>query len=130
MISMQGTDRRLSPRQSAEESVVLTCLSSDPASHPSTARTARIVERSAYGLRLETGEAIPLATLVRLDLDDSLLLGEVAWCARVGDGHHVGLQLEQSLQHLGDLRRLVASLLGEDHRRSLDQAEPVKACQD
>ena len=132
MAVMQCMDRRQSPRLAAvdEESVVLTCLSSDPHSLLSAPRVVRILERSAYGLRIETSEPIAVATLVRLDLADSLLLGEVAWCAKVGDRHHVGLQTEQSLQHLGDLRRLVASLLGYDERRPLNQSEAVEAGHD
>ena len=109
---------------------MLTCLAPGPEARPSEPRPARIVERSTYGMRLETAEAIAPATLVRLDLDDSLLLGEVAWCAKVGDCHHVGLKMAQSLQHLGDLRRLVASLLGHDLRRSLNQTEAVKTGDD
>jgi PilZ domain len=127
---MRSMDRRQSPRLPGHESVTLTRLSSDPRSVPSAPLAAQIVERSASGLRIETSEHIAPATLVRLDLADSLLLGEVAWCAKVSGRYHVGLQMEQSLQHLGDLRRLVASLLGYDERRSLNQSEAVEARHD
>lgn len=121
-------DRRQSPRLPAEDSVVLTCLSADPT--PSAPRAARIVERSDYGMRIEITEPIAPSTLVRLDLADTLVLGEVAWCAKVGDHHEIGLRMEQSLQHLGDLRRLVSSLLGLGNPRSLDQSEVVEARHD
>ena len=128
MALMPCNDRRQSPRQPVGEQVMVTRLSSDPQSRPTVRLAAQIVERSAYGLRIVTVEPIPPATLVRLDMADSLLLGEVAWCAKVGDVHHIGLQMEQSLQHLGDLRRLVTSLLGQDDRRPLHQSEAVEAC--
>lgn len=107
---------------------MLTCLSTGPT--PSEPVAARIVERSDYGMRIEISEPLAPATLVRLDLADTLVLGEVAWCAKVGDHHEIGLRMEQSLQHLGDLRRLVSSLLGQDNRRSLDESQVVEASHD
>jgi hypothetical protein len=127
---MAGMDRRQSLRLPAEESIVLTRLPSDPVCRPSDPCNARIVERSEYGLRVATREPLAPSTLVRLDVGDSLILGEVAWCAQVGNGYHLGIQMEQSLQHMGDLRRLVASLLGQDERRPLHQSEAVKASRD
>ena len=131
---MESTDRRQSPRLIAEESVTVTCLSSAPQSKLSSPFAARIVERSDYGMRIETADWIPPATLVRVDLADSLLLGEVAWCAKLGNCCHVGLRMEQSLQHLGDLRRLVASLLGAQFGTQRDthsnQSEAVEAGHD
>ena len=94
---------------------------------PTGVCSARIVERSAYGLRIETDEPIAPSTLVRLDLADSLLFGEVAWCAKVGDRHQIGLKIEESLQHIGDLSRLMASLLGTDVVLPLHQSEAVEA---
>ena len=130
MRDMECTDRRQSPRLVAEGTVVITCLTGGADSGRSTASAARIVERSAYGLRVEIAEAIAPGTLVRLDLSDSLLLGEVAWCAKVGDGYHAGLQMEQSLQHLGDLRRLIAAMLGSETEKRSNQAETVEAGHD
>ncbi len=123
-------ERRQSLRLPADESIVLTCLPSDPQCLPPEPCSAQIVERSEYGLRVVTGDPISPSTLVRLDIGDSLILGEVAWCAKAGDRYHLGIQMEQSLQHIGDLRRLVASLLGQDERRALHQSEVVEASRD
>ena len=125
MKGMPSIDRRQSSRLPAEDSVMLTCLSAGPI--PNTPLPARIVEKSDYGMRIEVSDPIAPATLVRLDLADTLVLGEVAWCAKVGDHHEIGLRMEQSLQHLGDLRRLVSSLLGHGDRQTLDQPEIVEA---
>ena len=120
-------DRRRSPRRSLEERVELTCLSLHSESGLATCRPARIVERSAIGLRIETAEPIEPFTLVRLDLADSLLLGEVVWCSEVGDYHHIGLKIEESLLHVQDLGRLMESLLGNAWCRPLHAPEAVEA---
>lgn len=127
---MSGIDRRQTSRLPSEETILITSLSQDPNSSPHVQQGARILDRSSYGLRIETARALAPSTLVRLDMADTLQLGEVTWCARVGEFFHVGLQLEQSLQHLGDLRKLVTSLLGQDPARPLNQSEPAKANQD
>ena len=120
-------DRRPSPRQPLQERVELTYLSLDSETGVSTYRSARIVERSAIGLRLVTAEPIKPSTLVRLDLADSLLLGEVVWCSKVGAHHHIGLKVEESLLHVQDLGRLMESLLGNDYSRTLHMPEAVEA---
>jgi len=120
-------DRRRSPRYPLEERVELTCLSFDSEPGVATSRSARIVERSPAGLRIETAKPIAPSTLVRLDLADSLFLGEVVWCSKVGDHHHIGLKIEESLLHIQDLGRLMKSLLGNDCSRSLHKPEAVEA---
>ena len=120
-------DRRQSSRQPVEEVVILTSLTFAPEAQAPTPCPARIVERSAFGLKIETFAPIAPSTLVRLDLADSLLLGEVAWCARVNDQYQIGLKIEESLQHVGDLSSRVSSLLGSDAQRPLHQSEPVEA---
>jgi hypothetical protein len=127
---MLGMERRQSVRLPADESIVLTCLPSDPQCVPSDPCAAQILERSEKGLKVATRGPIAPSTLVRLDVGDSLILGEVAWCAKAGSRYHLGIQMEQSLQHMGDLRRLVASLLGQDERRPLHQSEAVEASRD
>lgn len=110
---MLRMERRQSPRLPAEEPIVVTRLSPDAQSGLSTPLAARIVERSTDGFRVELPEAIPQGMLVRLDLADSLLLGEVTWCAKAGALYYAGVRIEQSLEHMGDLRRLMAALVGE-----------------
>ncbi|HEY3440028.1 MAG TPA: hypothetical protein VGK29_04730 [Paludibaculum sp.] len=120
-------DRRQSPRQPVDEVVLLTSLTLAPHAQAPAPCPVRIVERSAYGLKIETVAPIAPSTLVRLDSADSLLLGEVAWCAKVNDQYQIGLKIEESLQHVGDLSKLVASLFGGDAKRPLHQSEPVEA---
>ena len=120
-------ERRQSDREPVEGVVELTCLSSDSGSTASLPRPIRIMERSELGLKIETMERVAPSSLVRLDFPDGLVLGEVMWCAKVGDYHHAGLKLNQSLQHIGDLRKLVAALLGTDVRRPLYQSQTVES---
>lgn len=109
-------DRRAAPRIPDQGSALLICLPPDPELPVPAPSSVRILERSAHGLRIETAQRLAPSTLVRLDLDDSLVLGEVAWCSEAGESYHCGLRMKQSLQHLASLRRLAASLANEKDR--------------
>lgn len=67
---------------------------------------------SEGGARILSPFPIRTGTPVRLDVDDSILLGEAVYCARDGSGCSVGLQFEQCLGRVSDLQRLVDALLG------------------
>jgi hypothetical protein len=69
---------------------------------------------SGRGLRLITGCPIQLGTAVRIDVNDSVLLGEVCYCSSTTEGLVCGVQLEQALNSVGDLTRLVSRLMMED----------------
>jgi hypothetical protein len=56
-------------------------------------------------------------TAVRLDLRDEVAFGEVCYCQPLGDGHALGLELDQSLKNLDDLSRLVQALFGPPEPR-------------
>jgi hypothetical protein len=75
---------------------------------------ATLKNLSGRGLRLITGCAIQLGTAVRIDINDSVLLGEVCYCSSTPDGLVCGVQLEQALNSVGDLTRLVSRLMMED----------------
>jgi hypothetical protein len=76
-------------------------------------------------MRLITGCPIKLGTAVRIDINDSVLLGEVSYCSSTPDGLVCGVQLEQALNSVGDLTRLVSRLMMED-RGSRPDGDPVK----
>jgi hypothetical protein len=49
--------------------------------------------------------AISAGTAIRIELEDSLLLGEAMYSRSLPDGYFVGVQLEQALSGLRELRR-------------------------
>jgi hypothetical protein len=63
--------------------------------------------------------AIALGTLVRVDLNKTLMLGEVCYAEPDGEGFAIGLRLEHSLlqtEGLEHLRRRFAEEMQEDRR--------------
>lgn len=71
---------------------------------------------SEGGARVKAPYPVKAGAPVRLDVDDSILLGEAVYCAREEDGCYVGLQFEQCLGRVSDLQRLVDALLGAQPR--------------
>lgn len=78
--------------------VALTCL-------------AEMTSVSGRGASFRLGQELEPGGLVRADLDDIVLLGEVVYCERDGDVWRCGLRLEHSVSFSADLRRLGDSLL-------------------
>lgn len=71
---------------------------------------------SGRGLRVVLDAPVPLDAAVRVDLDDSIILGEVCYCEPWGTQWALGLEMEQSLSDLRGLCRLVERLLQEERR--------------
>jgi hypothetical protein len=88
---------------------------------------ATVESLNAHRVRLRTGVVIAPGTPVRLDLDESLYLGEVSHCEPGGGGYLVSVELRHSLLHLPALHTLVDRLLGEEHRpEHLPEPQPVR----
>ena len=68
--------------------------------------TVRILNFSGRGLRLRSETNLPAGTLVRLDLNSTMMLGEVCYTEPDGDGFAIGLRLEHSLLQTEGLERL------------------------
>jgi hypothetical protein len=64
-------------------------------------------------MRLAISRAIPPGTLLRVDLKDSILLGEVSHGFSLGSEIHVGVQIKHVLTNLQQLRNLRESLMGQ-----------------
>jgi len=104
-------EKRAFPRTQAAQTAKLTVLE-----QPSYTLTAEVLNLSGRGAGLRVEQQIPTGTPVRLDLKDSLFLGEVCRCASTEGGFLVGLQLEQALTDVASLDRLVNRLLVFDRR--------------
>jgi len=114
-------DRRTEPRFELDQTVVLTILGDTDRSLP-----AKLKNLSGRGLRLITDIPIKLGTAVRIDVGDSMLLGEVCYCSSSPDGLVCGVQLEQALNSVADLTRLVSRLMMENmDSRSEDDSVSV-----
>jgi len=115
-------ERRKSSRQASDEAVQLTMLSADGRSDRSIA--ARLVERSAGGLRLQAADEIALGHPVRIDWPDELALGHVCHCHAEPDGRYtVGIRLNQVLPQLNSIRALARQVMGEDR---VESAQPQR----
>jgi hypothetical protein len=104
-------EKREEARIPFDQSVELTVLSDEPVS-----MHARISNLSGRGMRVVVDDPIPLDTAVRIDMDNSLILGEVCYCERIEGHWAVGVEMEHSLSDLRGLCQLVSRLLQEEHR--------------
>ena len=72
-----------------------------------------MVEISDRGMRLMLDRPLPVSAAVRVDYDDTLLLGEVCHATRQGESYAVGLALDQVLHELTRLSQLAEALLDD-----------------
>ena len=101
-------ERRSEPRLQTDQAVDLVILTDPPAPCKGT-----VVEISGCGLRVALPVDVSLGVAVRVDLGDSLLLGEVCHHSADRQGFIVGLVLQHSLTGLGALENLRRTLLAE-----------------
>ena len=102
-------ERRRETRFQANQPVAVTVLAGEAGEKID----ARIIELSGHGIRLTASRPVQAGQPVRIDLEDSLLLGEVCYCHR-GDGEYVfGVSLEQAIASLSEVARLVQSIAGQ-----------------
>ena len=69
---------------------------------------------SGRGMHLRIPCDIPPGTLVRIDSDDALYLGEVCHCRPVEGHYEAGIKLDQVLSGLSDLEKLNQNLIKEE----------------
>ena len=109
-------ERRSEPRFEAQKTVILTLLEENGAALPALA-----VELSGSGMRLMLSRPVLIGAAVKVELDDSMILGEVCYCEPHSSGFLVGLKLNQVLSNLSELAKLNRRLLGEDPREQPSQ---------
>lgn len=110
-------DRRRTPRFAQDEVVRVT-----PLSEGCDAQDARILDASVGGVRLDIPTPLPLRSLVKVEWQDTLLLGEVLYCQSDRGTNIVGIQLTRALYGMAELRRLNASLIGSGIGKELPRA--------
>jgi hypothetical protein len=75
---------------------------------------AHATQFSGRGLRLVLKQPVPTGTLVKVQSDDWLMLGEVCYCRKERLNFVAGLQLEHSLTGLQELEKLNRKFLSEE----------------
>ena len=103
---MTPMESHLNPGSPVQETARLKVLDRDQPEKPASVQSFAGRRASlAYDEALKPGQPVELL------LNDSLYLGVVAACNAAGDGFQITITLEESLQGLDGLRRLMAALL-------------------
>lgn len=110
-------ERRREPRVSANEPAKVTILDEHQEHFQ-----ARVLDLSGKGLRLSAARRAAPGTLIRVDLHDSILLGEVCYTGGHGMECQIGVQIEHVLTNLQQLERLRQSLLEQSETNSRTSA--------
>ena len=121
---MLGMSQRREPRFNADQSVWITLFG-----EPDLRLPARIKNVSARGIGLELQGPVAIGSALKLELDDSMVLGEVIYCREDETSFYVGVVLEQALcglSELADALRAFSDGVSCDTPSGLQQADPVK----
>ena len=114
----RGMERRREPRFPATGGLRLWILGDTE-----TDRAAQLEELSGIGARLRTQVQIPIGTAVRVEWEESMYLGECVHSTLADEGGYIaGIHFEQVLENVGDIRRMMESLMaaGEDQADERD----------
>ncbi len=76
-------------------------------------QTARVRNVSPTGLQLVSDRVIPAGAAIKIELDNSLALGEVVYCVAEGDHSVLGVKLEHVLNGLAELQKKLMAFAGE-----------------
>jgi len=101
--------RRDDPRIEADQPVTVTLLG-----YPDISFSGKLANISGRGACLELDRHVPPSSLLKIETDDTLLLGEAVYSHPVANGFQVGVSLEHALHHTGALAGLARRLLGEE----------------
>ena len=74
-------------------------------------------------MRLVLEHEVPVGVPVRVDVDGTVLLGEVCYCGGEGNSFCAGIELEHALTMSEELAALMRGLTGETRQRQPQCAE-------
>jgi hypothetical protein len=100
-------ESRQEPRFEVDQEISVTLLGD-----AETIIRARIVNVSSNGMGLESSSPLPPGGALKIELADTLFLGEVAYCRPRGTIYQVGIALDQALHHTRGLAAMAKSVLG------------------
>ncbi len=104
--------RRREPRIECDQPVSLTNLEDPGVSVP-----GRIVNFSAAGTRMLLSCQVRPGTLVKVELEGTILLGEIIYCSPEGGEFAVGLKLEDALYELEMIESFSEAWTAPNHSR-------------
>ena len=102
-------DQRREPRLVADQSVAVTVLGDQE-----TRLTARVKNASGRGLAIEMPVKVAPGTALKIELDDSILLGEAVYCQSGPESHLIGVELDQVLCGLSELGKRLQEFAEEE----------------
>jgi hypothetical protein len=110
-------EQRREHRVPLDQSVSLTVLGD-----PETRLTATIKNTSSRGLGLVSPESVACGAAVKIEIGDSIFLGEVMYCETLEGGNFLGIELTEVLSGLAALSRMAQHFTEElapavSHRR-------------
>jgi hypothetical protein len=111
--------QRREPRFQADQSVWITLFG-----EPDIRLPAHIKNVSLRGIGIELQGPVAIGAALKIEFDDSLVLGEVIYCRQDEDSFYVVLELEQVLCGLAELARALDAF--SDTPSGPQQTDPVK----
>lgn len=91
-------ERRREPRFAMDQPVVVTVLDGRE-----IRRGAQVTNASAWGIAIEMRCEVAPGALMRIEFEDSVVLGETVYCCEAAGSYYVGVKLDQAIQSLSDL---------------------------
>jgi hypothetical protein len=92
---------------------------------PDTRVEARIRNAAGRGLGLELAAPLATGTALKIDLEDSILLGEVIYCRVQEGGWYVGVELVHALNGLVELASIMRGFVDAPSRA--EQPRPAES---
>ncbi len=97
-------EQRREPRFQADQPVVVTVLNDTE-----IRLEARVRDASGRGLGLLSPVPVPPGAAIRIEMEDSIVLGEAIYCRREREGHFIGIELDQVLVGLTELGKTLSA---------------------
>jgi hypothetical protein len=88
-----------------------------------TAMSAQIVRMAGRRAQLRTNEALTCGTAVKLEMEDSLLLGEVSACSKENGQFLALIEVREAIPSMSDLARLISAVMDQGRGGAL-QPQP------
>jgi hypothetical protein len=107
-------DSRQEPRFETDQEVTVTLLGDVEIGF-----AGRIVNVSGKGMCLDIPQAVPAGGAIKLEVEDTLVLGEVIYCRPFAGRYQIGVALQEALYHTKALAALLERLLGRDPVRQI-----------
>jgi hypothetical protein len=102
-------EQRREPRIRADREVRITRIGV-----PGGECSGRLSNFSGRGAGLLLSSSIAPGSLIKVEWDHTMILGEVSFCRKSGEEYYVGVQLKHALYHTDELAALAQRLRGED----------------